>query len=134
MKKNHQDLETRSCGLFLKRHNMFLSASPRLLVKCSCCGEGLVEIKCPYTCRNVSPREKPPLFLKSEKDLLNLKPSQCYFTQIQEQRGVTGRKWCDLFVYSKKGFHLQRIEFDKAYWFTLMMKLVYFFQYEVFHV
>ena len=33
----------------------FLGASPDGLVSCDCCGEGLVEIKCPFRYRNMTP-------------------------------------------------------------------------------
>ena len=132
--KDHSDVVVNNCGLFVERCNMFLSASPDLLVSCSCCGEGLVEIKCPYTNREISPLSKPSTFLSASAvdGRLRVETNHQYYTQMQGQLGVTGRSWCDIFVYSEKGHFMQRIGFDKAFWLTLMLKLVHFFQDKVF--
>ena len=92
---------------------MFLGASSDLLASCSCCGEGVVEIKCPYTCKNVSPLINPPSFLEVVNGAMKLKTSHPYYAQVQGQMGVTGRKWCDLSFFQKKDisyneFHLIR--------------------------
>jgi len=35
----------------------FEGASPDGMVTCICCGTGVIEIKCPYSCRNKSLKE-----------------------------------------------------------------------------
>ena len=127
----HVGGEAKNCSLFVERCNMFLGASPDLLASCSCCGEGFVEIKCSYTCKNVFPLINPPSFLEVVNGAMKLKTSHPYYPQVQGQTGVTGRKWCDFFVFSEKGYFL-RVSFDMAYWFSLYLKLVYFFQHKVF--
>ena len=44
----HTDFVCQASGLLSTEYPMF-GASPDGLVQCTCCGEGLVEIKCPYT-------------------------------------------------------------------------------------
>ena len=34
------------------------------------------------------------------------------------QMAVTKREWCDFFVWSKSGFHLERINFDSDLWMS----------------
>ena len=47
MKPVHKKFNTEESGLLISKHNTFLVASPDGLISCDCCGEGLVEIKCP---------------------------------------------------------------------------------------
>ena len=44
--KEHQNAKHRECGLFIHEQEQFLGATPDLLLEC-CCGNGLLEIKCP---------------------------------------------------------------------------------------
>lgn len=44
MSQSHPDFSISSCGLVV-RH---LGSSPDGIARCTCCGKGVVEIKCPY--------------------------------------------------------------------------------------
>jgi len=48
---NHNDLEFKEVGLFISSKKVFIASSPDGLVKCSCCGTGVLEIKCPFNFR-----------------------------------------------------------------------------------
>ena len=37
--------------------------------------------------------------------------------------GVTGRGYCDFFVYTHHGFHLERILFDREHWINILENL-----------
>lgn len=63
-----------------------------LLICCSCCGDGCVKIKCPLI-------TKCNAYLIDKAWKLSLKINHSYFAQVQGQMYVTGRKWCDFFVY-----------------------------------
>ncbi|CAH1266690.1 Hypp3518 [Branchiostoma lanceolatum] len=114
--KGHQNMEVTECGLFVHPKKAFLGASPDGLVQCTCCGEGLLEVKCPRTSAMEKPRENNTDFLQlSERGDTELKHKHSYFYQVQAQMGVTGRRWCDFFVYSKAGYHLERIYFNEDF-------------------
>ena len=49
IKSSHQEFKIMKCGLFLSTEHAYIGASPDALVSCLCCGEGCVEVKCPYT-------------------------------------------------------------------------------------
>ena len=53
---------------------------------------------------------------------IQLATSHDYYFQVQGQLGVTGRKWCDFFVYTQKGFHLERIPFNKELWELMVVQ------------
>ena len=42
--------------------------------------------------------------------------------------GVTGLNYCDFFVYTVHGYHLERIMFDPVYWLTMRDKLITFWR------
>ena len=51
----HKDVKVGPSGLFVMQNIMyFVGASPDAVVtcSCSCCGEGILEIKCPYSIAN----------------------------------------------------------------------------------
>ena len=54
-KENHRVTSYRECGLFIDETKQYLGASPDLIVECSCCGKGVVEIKRPYSVVDESP-------------------------------------------------------------------------------
>ncbi len=37
-------------GIVINSSCPHMSASPDGIVNCDCCGEGVIEIKCPYSC------------------------------------------------------------------------------------
>ncbi|XP_078661228.1 uncharacterized protein LOC144905429 [Branchiostoma floridae x Branchiostoma belcheri] len=115
--KGHQNLDVTECGLFVDPQKIFLGATPDGLVQCTCCGEGLLEIKCPRTSAMEQPSASNTNFLKlSENGDTRLKQNHAFYYQVQAQMGVTGRRWCDFFVYSKAGYHLERIRFNDDVW------------------
>lgn len=125
---NHKDIDVSSCGLFVSQKMFFIGASPDRLVHCSCCGLGLLEVKCPFSIANEIPTEVnlPYLHKNADKEI-KLKHSHPYFSQVQTQMGVTGNAWCDFFVYTRHGFHLERITFDANLWQQLTEAAEYFF-------
>ena len=60
----HVNGKTKNCGLFVELWNICFGALPDSLAPCSCWWDGVVEIKCPYTCKDVSPLIIPLLFLE----------------------------------------------------------------------
>ena len=46
--EEHNNFSFNPAGLHVNPSYPHLGASPNGLISCSCCGEGLIEIKCPY--------------------------------------------------------------------------------------
>ena len=92
---------------------------------------GLAEAKCPETKFQVTPLDAcqdPNFFCEAVNGQCKLKKNHAYYAQVQGQMGVSGAKWCDFIVYTKKGISVERIPFDAAYWETLKQKLhTYYF-------
>jgi hypothetical protein len=124
----HTNVKVRDSGLVLDKDRPYLGASPDLLVSC-CCGEGLCEIKCPYSAIDQVPCAGTPGYLVTDDHGKTvLYKAHKYYAQIQGQMGVVHRPWCDLFVFTRRGAVRTRVEEDSDYWAMLRDKLDYFFR------
>lgn len=120
--EGHKDLRVRETGLWVCQEHVYIGASPDGLVQCSCCGDGLVEIKCPLSIAQDCPQDVPLEYMvKSPLGELRLKDTHPYFTQMQVQMGVTGCKWCDFFIFTQVGFHKERVAFEPCVWEEVRM-------------
>ena len=112
-------LRISECGLFVDAQMPYIGASPDRLVSCSCCGDGVLEVKCPSSCRDGerTVQEMPYLPLKAgHTTRVSLDKNHQYYYQVQAQMAVTGRLWTDFFVYSDNSYHWERIKFDDGFW------------------
>ena len=50
MIKKHKAFQLCDSGLVVRSDYPYLGASPDGVVSCACCGNGVVEVKCPYSC------------------------------------------------------------------------------------
>jgi hypothetical protein len=117
----HTSLSVEECGLFVDKHHPYLGASPDGLVTCKCCTEGLLEIKCPESLKNLNPIEaakKSKQFVSGTTGSVSLKKDvNCsYYVQIQGQMAVLGRPWCDFVYYTFEGLYVERIHFNTNFW------------------
>ena len=130
-KKNHKLLQTSESGIVIYEKTPYLAASPDLEVECDCCGLGLVEIKCPYSIKGEIPTSENLVYLREVTDSSNqknitLKENSSYYFQVQGQMGVTNRKYCDFFIYTTAGFHLERILFNEDLWKHMQVEFKWF--------
>ena len=58
---------------------------------------------------------------------MKLKRRHAYYYQIQGQLALTGRAWCDFFVWTLKANSIERIWFDQAFWDEMVKKLNSFY-------
>ena len=93
--------------------------------------EGIIEIKCPVTAKDMTPIaacESLPSFLSK---LVNGKPSlkrtHDYFYQVQGQLAITGAIWSDYCIYTPLGISIERIVPEKHFWKDSVEKLDQFF-------
>lgn len=126
-KKEHKDAKYRECGIFIYENKQYIGASPDLILECSCCGKGVLEIKCPYSIVNKVPSPDNLPYLVHSNGSIVLKEKHQYFAQIQGQMAVTKRNWCHFLVYTQKGQHFERIEFNETYWNKLEENLTWFY-------
>ena len=132
MKKVHRKFISSESGLRIHATHPYLGASPDLLVKCDCCGEGLCEIKCPETLKETEPTADNVKCIVEVKGKAVLDQKHPYYTQIQGQMGILGRKYCDLYIFSLHGSLTVRVDFSSEFWTTLETNLSSFWKKQVF--
>lgn len=130
-KMDHRSLTVDQCGLFIDKDCPYIGASPDGVVTCSCCGKGLLEIKCSYTYQNEHPMKACEdnnyhVYCDENKDI-RLKYSSPWYLQVQGQMGVCKLKWCDFVFYTKKGIAIDRITFDHEIYKEITEKCKRFF-------
>ena len=118
-------------GLIISNKHAFLGTSPDGIFDCKTCGKALIEIKCLSSKRNFYP--KSALLLlgiceKSENGELIVKKSHRYFYQVQGQMALTGIHRCYFVAYTHKGIYHILVNFDQAFWDSLVDKLQHFYR------
>ncbi|KAH3724580.1 uncharacterized protein LOC127853544 isoform X1 [Dreissena polymorpha] len=118
-------------GLIVNSKFPFLGASPDAIV-CENGKVGLVEVKCPYSARNLSLDEilngnVPNFFLKKVGGSVALEKKHSYFFQVQGQLLVSGLQFCDFVVYINDNIYIERIEPDESIMNSLLRKLCIFY-------
>ena len=121
----HPNLAVTPCGFHISQSHPYLGATPDGAVFDPSAQQefGFLEIKCQYTHRNITPVEacstsgfccSLEVNLDSTPQLL-LRTNHIYSAQVQGQMDISNRQWCDFVVYTTRGIHVQRIDFDKVY-------------------
>ncbi|CAN7999705.1 unnamed protein product, partial [Ixodes pacificus] len=112
----HEDFSCRRSGLHISSKHPFLGATPDGLIDCSCCGPGVLEVKCPYTFRDnfikEMPGQKYSCLFKQGDDMVLLE-DHIYYYQIQTQMLVCNREYCDFVVWTSKDVQDFRIARDE---------------------
>lgn len=115
VEKKHLNFTIELRGLVVHPEHPHLGASPDGVVICECCGLGVLEIKCPFHCKNKSfaeaSVENPQFCLVSNEDgSFELKKTHAYYYQVQAQMKLTGACYCDFVVWSPDEFVVLRID------------------------
>jgi len=76
-------------GLVINSQWPFIAASPDGIINCTCHGQGVLEIKCPYSHRYESVEEAASndenFCLKEDQGIIKLDSTHAYYHQIQIQ-------------------------------------------------
>jgi hypothetical protein len=99
--EEHSELGSIASGLCINPKYPNLGATPGGVVKCKCCGKGLLEIKCP--------KDRYPHDVTDGKYCLQPNKGEMqsheYYYQVQGQMAV----YCDFVCWTPKGIHIERI-------------------------
>lgn len=121
------------CGLVVNKEFSFLGATPDGKV-CDNEMSGIVEIKCPFSARNmtieeaVNSNEIKDFCLEKTGNENTLKKNHQYYAQVQGQLMITGSDYCDFIVFTQKDLSVQRIYPDIEFMEPLLAKLAAFFK------
>jgi len=133
--EEHRDCDFREAGLTIDVENPHIGASPDGYVSCSCCGNGCVEIKCPFCHKDSTVEEataEDRRFCLEEVDgEVHLKRNHQYFYQVQTQIHVTKSDFCDFAVWTENSLHYERILPDTDFWQDILQRASQFFLYGI---
>ena len=118
MISNHINFHLKDSGFHISIERPYLGASPDALVFCDCCGDGCLEIKCPYVNRECDIDEistVPESCLQKEGNIITLKRNHRYYYQVQCQLYVTKRNYCDFYLWTLNGQFHERILYDETF-------------------
>ncbi len=100
---SHLNLTLTDRGLVIHPQYPHLGASPDGFIKCHCCGNGVLEVKCPFSCKDRSFLEaigdRNFCLEKSENDTFVLKKDHTYYYQVQLQMKMCDVHFCDFIIW-----------------------------------
>lgn len=110
--QHHNNFSITICGLVVHVDYPFMGASPDGIISCTCCGKGVLEIKCPYSCHNKTFLERmneSSFFLEEHDGKFSLNESHAYYYQVQAQLKFCNVQYCDFVVWREGELVKQRI-------------------------
>lgn len=130
--ERHEGLSVSDAGFCINPQYPHIGASPDAWVTCGCCGQGIVEVKCPFCLKDKAMHELDGKFcLQADASgNLSLKEDHPYYYQVQAQLHVTQTAYCDFVVWADNKFdttHIQRIVPDNAFLDSVLPKIDIFY-------
>ncbi len=100
MRENHDDFKISEAGLHVSKERIHVAASPDGLVSFSCCGPGVLDIKCSLPIPGAPAGLEKLSYLNSTNGELKLRTSHQHFSQTQLLMYCLGCTYCDFFCLS----------------------------------
>lgn len=67
VEEHHDGATVSKAGLFIDVVRSYIGASPDGIVNCNCCGQGVVEVKCPFCVKEGLPEDDIGGFCMTKK-------------------------------------------------------------------
>ena len=103
--EHHLNLTVSDSGLIIHSQYPYLGATPDGFIKCDCCGQGVLEIKCPYSCKNqafLQVSTKLSFCLNTTPEgIFVLDKTHAYHYQIQLQMKLSEVNYGDFVVWNE---------------------------------
>ena len=133
MKSLHKGLQISPSGLVIHPSYPHLGASPDRILTCDCCGSGVLEVKCPFLCKQktiMKASEDPKFCLTKDVDGVTyvLKSSHSYYYQVQLQLLLCEVGYCDFVVWAESELVHLRIKPDFEFMDKAISKATAFFK------
>ena len=120
MCKKHVNFTMPKSGFIISPSYPLMGASPDGIIKCRCCGYGVLEIKCPYSCyeKTIGERiDESRFFPQEKKGEILLDVYHAYYLQVQVQMKFNDidAQYCDFVVWSANNLFVQRLYLDEPF-------------------
>ena len=127
----HQNGELLDCGIMLEAARSYIGATPDKILKCSCHGISVIEIKCPWSLRTSTISDKTDVVDFLDLDCMGsviLKSSHKYYTQIISQIQLAGCNQGYFVVWTPKECISLPISPDPSHFQKVSINLEVFFK------
>lgn len=121
MAKSHKSFKIKRVGLIVDVNCPYFATNPDSLCSCTCCGEYLVLIKCPFILstknapiQNLLKMTDP--FVEIINETYCLKKDHAYYYQLQMQMALCKYKFSYFYVWSSRVRITNKIYFDSVFW------------------
>ena len=130
--ENKENVEIKNCGFVVSPKWPMLGCSPDGIVLENGVPIGCLEIKCPYSKKDLMISEAAQgdktFFLKMTNGSLQLRQSHAYYYQCQGVMNILGLPWIDFVVYTNIDMYVERIHGDNSVWEKRMLpELILFY-------
>ena len=124
----HKNLKVETTGLHVSQDFPHLGASPDGIISCDCCRPKILEIKCPFSCKDSGIKTKI-----GQKDCFliegpQLKVQHQYYTKVQFQMFITGYEQCDFVTYTNVDIEITTVKYNKIFCDNMIKKVNKFFE------
>jgi len=124
----HINFSSRKCGLVIEVNSPYLAASPDGFMSCDCHGPGVIEIKCPYSCRDGDLSK-----LHNNKDFcftaeMKLKTDHKWYSQVQFEMYVCDVLYCDFVLWTPGDCVVKRVMRDNLFIGEMIQKCMMMWQ------
>ena len=117
--RSHSCFTLSESGLVVNPLYPHLGATPDGVVQCACCGKGVVEVKCPFKCKEMSFMEAcqdRTFCLNCTADgKFTLKTKHAYYYQVQLQMKLCEVQYCDFIVWRPSELIVLRVLLDEIF-------------------
>ena len=127
MSTKHEGFTCSLTGLCVNPLYPHMGVSPDGMTNCHCCGDGILEIKCPFSAKHIDPSSLTSSTCAFLTSTGYLNHKHRYYTQVQGQLMVTGRLFCDFFIWTPVGYKIERLYPDVHFCEKLEKKLTSFY-------
>ena len=134
-KDKHSNFLVSLSGLVISTEYPHLGASPDGIASCKCCVKRVLEVKCPYSCKDKALGEAAAtdstFFLDEVNGKLLLKRDHTYYYQIQLQMKLCETTHGDFIVWRENELVVERIQINEEFLTVALEKATKFFIYGI---
>lgn len=127
----YNDRHFHECGFVVNKLFKFLGATPDGKL-CDNGNSGVVEIKCPFSARNMTIQtacdEITNFYIETIDGKMRLRRDHEYYAQVQGQLMITGSDFCEFIVFTQCDLYTERILPDITFMKDMLDKLCVFFR------
>lgn len=140
MKLKHTNFKVSDVGFCISTETPEFGASADGIIFCDCCGEGCLEIKCPFRLRKIDGKKmtladylrfKDSCLIKNEEGTFILNMEHAYYYQVQLHMYALEKKFCDFLLWCPDFFYGVRIPLNEEFLVDKILKALRFHQHVI---